>query len=124
MSRVTRSATERSQPIWAADYLSRDHLVPAPAMVDLDQFGGVAPASGTVVGRTFAEADAGAKFGPAAALDEEVFVLAFNASEYGEAVLYRPGSTIRINYLPGYDVLAAEVKALVRTAYNCIQGAA
>lgn len=59
--------------------------------------------SGIPVGRTIAERDAGTPYGPAAAADDEIYLLAFDivdANVNNDGVLYRPGSVVKENYLP------------------------
>lgn len=85
--------------------------------------------SGTVLGRTQAEADANAPFGPAVATDSEnqVYLLAFDvddAAENNDGVLYRHNAVVKENLLPGWSTLAAGVQGMVRTKYNCIRGIA
>lgn len=123
--------TSASAPRWAGDFMSRDHLIPGPFKVDAAQF--VADAagkknipSGTVLGRTLVERDAGTGFGPADAADGEIFILAFDvtdAAALDDAEMYRPGSQVRENFLPGFDALAAGVKTAVRARYLCTLGA-
>lgn len=77
--------------------------------------------SGTVVGRTFAERAANTRFGPAAAADDEVFIVAFDhtdiAEDDGDVEFVKPGTSIKENFLPGWTGLAAAVQALVRLKY-------
>lgn len=83
--------------------------------------------SGTVIGRTIAERDAGTAFGPAAAADDEVYLVCFDvldAVTNPDVELYRPGSVVKETFVPGWAGLAAAVKALVRAAYICTVGAA
>lgn len=78
--------------------------------------------SGTVVGRTLVERDAGTGFGPAADADDEIYLLAFDvadADEIDDAELYRPNNTVYENFLPNFAGLSAAVKAAVRAQYNC-----
>jgi len=89
--------------------------------------------SGTIVGRTWAERDANAAFGPAADADDEVFPVVFDvvdANRNADCELYRPGSLVRENYLPGYGAgrplgTSAAPSALLtklRARYQCITG--
>lgn len=122
-----------ASPPWAGDFPSRDHLVPGPFKVNAADAGFVADAdgrknipSGTVLGRTLAERDAGTGFGPAAATDEEVFINYFevtDALELDDVEMYRPGSQVKENFLPGWAGLAAGVQAIVRDLYICTVGA-
>lgn len=83
--------------------------------------------SGTLVGRTYAERDAGTAFGPAVSTDDEIFLAAFdvvNTTDNADVELYRPGSVVKENYLPNYAVIAADADLLadLRRVYNCIKG--
>lgn len=85
--------------------------------------------SGTVVGRTIAERDAGTGYGPADAADDETRILAFSiedVSQDASGVLYRPGSVVKENLLPEVlaGTLVAGVLADVRVAYVCTRGVA
>jgi len=87
----------------------------------------VTVASGTVIGRTIAERDAGTAFGPADASDDEVYITCFDvydASVNPDVELYRPNSIVKENFLPGWSGLASGVKTKVRAAYVCVRGAA
>lgn len=87
--------------------------------------GALSVPSGTALGRTFAERDAGTPFGPTAAGDEEVFLLAFEVTDLStnaDGVAYRPGSVVKENFLPGWTGLTAAVKALIRDRYICQRG--
>lgn len=82
--------------------------------------------SGTVIGRTLAERNAGTNYGPAAAADDEVFITAFDVldvTKLDDVELYRPGSLVKENFLPGWATLAGAVQTLVRAKYICIRGA-
>ncbi len=86
-------------------------------------------ASGTVVGRTLAERDAGTGFGPADAADDFTRILAFSIEDVdknNDGVLYRPGSVVKENLLPEVlaGTLAAGVLTDVRAAYVCERGVA
>ena len=81
--------------------------------------------SGILLGRTFAERDAGAMFGPYATADDEVYVLAFqvnNADLDAEAALVRPQVLIRENWLPGWAAYTADAKAALRKTYQVVRG--
>lgn len=87
----------------------------------------VTVASGTVIGRTIAERDAGTAYGPADASDDEVYIVCFDvydASVNPDVELYRQNSIVKENFLPGWAGLASGVKTKVRAAYICIRGAA
>lgn len=82
-------------------------------------------ASGTLVGRTIAERDAGTGYGPFADTDpaSETYLVAFDITDVlstGDVELYRPGSTVYETYLPGFAALSATAKAMVRSRYLSI----
>jgi hypothetical protein len=205
MARIVETGNTQTTPVWAADYLGREHLVPGGIKVDAAQFndtdavvvtvGGAGAAqgatsipvdalsgpipsgatlrfgadeyatltaaaaagatsltvaalvsaleaadtatyagagralktirSGTPVGRTIAERDAGTAYGPAAAADDEVYLLAFDivdADVNNDGVLYRPGSVVKENYLPNVTSIAAGVMTKLRAAYVMQRG--
>jgi hypothetical protein len=120
-----------ASPPWAGDFGSRDHLVPGPFKVNAADFtadseGRKNIPSGTILGRTLAERDAGTGFGPAADTDDEIFVNYFevtDAAENDDVELYRHGSQIKENFLPGWGSVAAGVKTALRARYICTLGA-
>lgn len=83
--------------------------------------------SGTYVGRTIAERDAGIGFGPWAAGDDEAYLLAFDVSDAPsrpDCDLYRRGSIVKENFLPGYGTPALSAAALadIRSRYAATRG--
>lgn len=130
---MTTSGPTMSTPIWMKDFASRDHLVPGPHKVDAAQFAANTAGrkhipSGTPLGRTIAERNAGTGFGPALETDDEVFLLAFDiddATANPDATMYRPGAQVAENFLPGYGTtITVAVLAKIRTLYLCMRGAA
>jgi hypothetical protein len=122
-----------SSPVWAQDFLSRDHLVPTPAKVDAANAGFVAVngkkkvLSGTVVGRTKAQALAGAKYLPVADTHDEVRIVVWqidDALDIDDVELYRPNSAVKVNFLPQWATLTAVVKGKLQDQYICILGVA
>ncbi len=102
---------------WVGDELTREHVVAGGFMLHAADFpvnpsgtGRKYVESGTLVGRTYAERDAGAGFGPVDAADDEPYLLlydVYDANENPEAALYRHGSLVYENKLPeGTDVEA------------------
>ncbi len=76
------------------------------------RYGTLSIPSGTVVGRTYAERDANTAFGPGVVTDDELFLSVYdiaNANEEPDVELYRPGSVVKQNYLPGYTLLNTAV---------------
>ena len=89
--------------------------------------------SGTVIGRTYAEAQANTAYGMAASTDDEIFCTMFDvtdARQNNDVELYRHNSLVRENYLPGYGATGAlgtsgaptALLTKLRTLYRCIQG--
>ncbi|MBK8989267.1 MAG: hypothetical protein IPM39_24920 [Chloroflexi bacterium] len=82
--------------------------------------------SGTAVGRTFAERAAGTNFGPALHTDDEIYLVAFDvpdADRNPDIVLYRHGSVVKENFLPGYATIDANLLTKLRAAYATTIGA-
>lgn len=85
--------------------------------------------SGTFVGRTIAERDANAPYGPAADgdADSETYLLAFSVEDLdddNDGVLVRPGAVVKENFLPGIAGYSAALLARLRTRYHCVRGVA
>lgn len=85
-------------------------------------------ASGTVLGRTYAERDAGTPFGPAADADDEVYLVAFaidDAAKNADVDFVRPGEfVVKENLLPQAGALSAALMAKLRANYVCVRGKA
>jgi hypothetical protein len=84
--------------------------------------------SGTPVGRTIAERDAGTGFGPAVSTDDEIMLVAFSVydvTETGDVDLVRPfaGFTVKENFLPGFSTWLTALKTAIRARYICVLGA-
>lgn len=111
MAHVTyRTPVSGTTVAWAGDEFSREHVLPGGGMLYAADFAAV-PAhdnrkfveSGILVGRTYAERDAGQGFGPYAAGDNEVYLLlhdVLDAAVDPSATLYRPGSLVYETKLP------------------------
>lgn len=84
--------------------------------------------SGTPIGRTLAERDNNDRFGPAVSTDDEIFLIYFevrDADDNDEVELYRPGSQVKENFLPGWtDAVKwpALLKTALRARYQCYIG--
>lgn len=77
--------------------------------------------SGTLVGRTYTERDAGTGFGPAAAADDEIYLLAFDVTDAAinpDCELYRHGSIVKETYVPGWSALSSDLKTAIRSRYQ------
>lgn len=106
----------------------------ATALVDNDTatYAGSADAratvlSGTPVGRTYAERTTGDAFGPAAASDDEIFLVAFDVTDVTEdarAEAYRPGGVVKENFLPNFANIASGVLTKIRALYQTTRGVA
>lgn len=111
-----------------ATSLTVEPLATAIATNDTANYLGCGPKrieSGTLIGRTYVERDAGTGFGPAADTDDEVFILAFtipNAAENDEADLVRHETLIKENWLPGFATASTALKAKVRASYQTVIG--
>ncbi len=130
---MTTTGPTLTSPPWAGDFGSRDHLLPGPFKVNSADADFVADSkgrknipSGTVLGRTLAERDAGTGFGPAVNTDLEIYINYFeitDAVELDDCEMYRPGSQVKENFLPGWAGLAALLKDELRKRYHCMVGA-
>lgn len=82
--------------------------------------------SGTLIGRTNAERDAFAAWGPAdVAGDDEIYLTVREAADLAknnDTEIYRHNSVVKENYLPGWATLAGGVKTKIRALYQCIVG--
>ena len=82
--------------------------------------------AGTLVGRTFGERDSGTGFGPWAASDDEVYLVAYDLYDAlldNEVALYRNGSIVKENFLPDWANWTSGMKAALRGAYTTTIGA-
>lgn len=80
---------------------------------------------GTLVGRTFAERDAGTPLGPWTSGDEEVYLVAFDVldvTELDEVALVRNQALIKENWLPDWANYSAQKKAALRSKYQVVRG--
>lgn len=85
--------------------------------------------SGIFVGRTFAERDAGTPFGPAAAADDELYLVAFAVPDLvknNDIDLYRHRRVVKENFLPEWATISADAALLakLRALYTTTKGAA
>jgi len=100
------------------------------ALVDNDAaryagVGEVSIPSGTLVGRTYAERDAGTPYGRAADADDEVYLIAFDVTDaniVNDAELYRHTKIVKENYLPEFSGLSSTLKGKIRTLYETTVG--
>ena len=84
--------------------------------------------SGTLVGRTYAEREAGAAFGPATvASDDEIYLTVRDIADLDKETdieFYRHLRLVKENFLPGWASLSAPTKAKIRELYACVTGEA
>lgn len=119
----------QTAPRWAADYGDRESLVPGGAkLVAADFPVGEPVLSGTLVGRSIADRDAGVGFGPASTTagseDAEIYLLFHDVTDLTidtDATLYRHGRIVKENFLPGPPT--AEQLAVIRDLYTATVGA-
>ena len=81
--------------------------------------------SGTLVGRTYTERDAGTGFGAAADDDDEFYLVAFDARDLNDNTdveLYRHGGIVKENFLPVFSALSSALKAKIRALYETTRG--
>lgn len=83
--------------------------------------------SGTLIGRTYTERDAGTGYGPAdVSADNEIGLLAFdvNLNDGNECEIYLPdaGNTVYENFLTNWATLAPNQKTWVRSHYVSLVG--
>lgn len=123
--------TSYIQAEWAADFISPERLLPGGARVDpaaftADSLGRKFIAAGTMLGRTYAERDAGTGYGPVDPVgDNEMYLLAFDVTDAvknPDCDLLRHGTLVKENYLPGWSGLAANVQAAIRANYQTTIG--
>lgn len=138
MARITYNEPTSGVSLpWVGDELSREHILAGGFMLHAADFS-VNPVgsgrkyveSGTLVGRTVAERDAGRGFGPYSAgdstatpavpADDEVYLVLYDvwdAADDPETALYRHGSLVYEDKLPvGVDL------AVVRANYETLGG--
>lgn len=120
-----------TKPPFIAQHLI-DYLIPAGGIMN---FTGITPNAqgyhtldaGTLVGRTYAERDAGAAWGLAdVATDNEIYLTAdpvYDSRRSKDIALVKPGTVIKENKLPNWATLTAAQKAKIRELYVCISGA-
>ncbi len=81
--------------------------------------------SGTPIGRTIAERDAGNAWGPAADTDDEFYLTTRDLSDLTKDAtteIYRHNKVVKENYLPGWASWATAIKNKTRALYACIGG--
>jgi hypothetical protein len=82
---------------------------------------------GLLVGRTFAERDAGTPYGVADVVtpDDQIFLTVFDISDANKDAgieLLRHNMTVKENYLPDWASYTSGMKTVLRARYRCITG--
>jgi len=112
---------EKTTGQWRGDFSDRKSHIPGGITLDPAAFpagtypGGIVP-SGTLVGRTTAERDAGTPFGPFTAGDAETY-LTFddaNLTLDRNVAAYRPGNVVYPMHLPTASRVAAAATEIER----------
>lgn len=116
-------AKAAGQTSLTVDALGGDIADDATAIYDASPTSNVV-VSGTIVGRTIAERNAGDPFGPAADADDEVFITVADVDldKTTDVDLVRHGSLIKTNFLPAYAAASSTVKTKLEAAYQLILG--
>ncbi len=140
MAKATYSnLVEGSSPAWVGDELvERAAVMEVGGLLQASAFplnedGGTRRfvESGTVVGRTYAERDAGTGFGPVALdgsnniTDNEVYLLlhdVYDVDEDASATFYRPGRLVYERWLPAATRTSAGLLGAVRRFYQTRRG--
>lgn len=124
-ARLTAAAAKNAASLTVAP------LATALAINDVATYAGVSKKrvpSGTLVGRTYAERDAGTGFGPAdVAADDEIYLTVRDISDLSmqtDMEFYKPNSLVKENFLPGWATMTTQQKANIRALYRCITGEA
>jgi hypothetical protein len=126
--KVTYTAKEKTSPEWTMDELDRHGLIAGGGFLKASDFapnseGKRYVAAGTLVGRTWLEADGGTGYGTAMDTDEQVYLTLYDVDDAAEdphVSLYRHGCQVRVKSLPGWAAMAAPLKDLVRTNYEIV----
>lgn len=124
---MTMTGPTRSAPRWAGESLAERLILakldaaafPATTIGTVETAAGRVVVSGTFVGRTFAERDAGGQYGPFAAGDEDCGLIRYDVhvERNNDAELVPTGAIIKENYLPDWETLSAAAKAKLRAMY-------
>jgi hypothetical protein len=134
MPSITKKNLQSTAPIWAQDALNEHSTLVAGGHLEKAQFtlpnpdGQNVVYSGTLVGRTYAEKDAGLGFGPAnIATDEQIFLVIYDVDfdnqflgADGHCSLYRHLCQVAEKSLPGWATMPAATKAKIRSLYQVI----
>lgn len=109
---------------WLAEEVWRETLLPGGVKLDAAAFP-TGVESGSLIGRSRAEAEAGTGFGPAADADDEIYLLMYDVpkpAENNDADVVRHTTLIRYNYLETYAAMSAGLKAKLHQFYHTTLG--
>jgi len=125
----TEFATLTAAAAAGATTLTVTALVNALEAADTATYAGVlnrrTVVSGTLVGRSYTERDAGTGFGAAADADDEFYLVAFDVRDLNDNTdvdLYRHGGIVKENFLPVFSSLSSALKAKIRLLYESTRG--
>jgi hypothetical protein len=143
VAKITYNApSEGSAAAWVGDALvQRDRVLVTGGLLDAAEFPQVAAQgdrryveAGTLVGRTYAEEEAGEGFGPytagdpsatpAVPADDQAYLLlhdVYDADDDNSATFYRPGSLVYTRHLPA-AMRTADALAAIREHYPTQRG--
>ena len=118
----------RAAPVSRLTLLAGRALATALVANDTGTYKGVGKKSvpsGTPIGRTIAERDAGDAWGPAADTDDEFYLTTRDLADLSmdaTTEIYRHNKVVKENYLPGFSTMAGSIKTKIRALYACIGG--
>ncbi|WP_034335098.1 hypothetical protein [Deinococcus misasensis] len=124
MAGVSNKTITKTKPVWAGDFLSREHVLPGGVRLDATSFvagpdGKKRAVAGTPVGKKNNETT----WGPAADDDDQVRLLAFDSPDIdanADGDLYRPGGLVYTDKLPVTP--SAAVLTKLKATYDCTTG--
>lgn len=134
MSRsMSFTGPDRSAPRWSGESIGERLVLakldpaafPQGAVGTLETAAGRVVVSGTLVGRTYAEREAGTGYGPFTAGDDDYGLIAWDAevgaTKSNDAELVPDTVFVKENYLPDWETLAAAAKTAIRQKYVTMQ---
>lgn len=140
MAGISYGTKKQTDKRWAQDQLDRHSLIVGGGHLEKSEFTLPNPDgynviyAGTLVGRTWAEKEAGTGYGPAdVANDEQIYLTTEDVnfgdgtpgsadfvSKDGHTSLYRHGSQVRETSLPNWASMNAATKAKIRELYTIV----
>ena len=124
----TKQATLTAAAVAGANSLAVAAIPTALADNDTATYAGVGKRvvrEATLIGRTYAERDAGAAFGPWAENDTEVFLTQHDVPDLdmsAEVAVVRPERLIAYNLLPGWAARPSGEKDAIRATFQTMKG--